>query len=66
MNRSCLSIWVLLAAAVLVPMHAQAQAEHSATQEKASLWVGADYANFSASFRQRQERPDYLVPQFLN
>jgi opacity protein-like surface antigen len=31
-------------------MRARGQAEPSGYQDKAALWVGADYANFSASF----------------
>jgi opacity protein-like surface antigen len=51
MNRSRLKIWVLLAAAaVLIPMRAHGQAEPSGYQDKASLWVGADYVNMRASF----------------
>lgn len=50
MHLSHFKILVLTAMAVLWPMRAQAQAEASGYQDRASLWVGADYANISASF----------------
>jgi hypothetical protein len=40
----------LAAFAILLPLRSLSQAVPSGYQDKASLWIGADYANFSASF----------------
>lgn len=51
MNCSRWTMWVTLTAVtILLPMRSVSQAAPSGYQDKASLWIGADYANFSASF----------------